>query len=189
MLKGIIQFSHHLLKKSVNKGDIAIDATCGNGNDTLILSDIVGENGQVLAFDIQEKAIQSSKQLIMDNNRDNVHFIHDSHANIEKYIKIENKEKIGGAIFNLGYLPRSDKTIITRGESTIVAINSILKYLKKDGIVVAVVYHGHEGGKTEKEMVLKHVINLDQKVYNVLKYGFINQKNNPPFIIAIQKRH
>lgn len=188
MLKGILNYSHHLLNKSINQGDIAIDATCGNGNDTLYLSKIVGEQGKVIAFDIQEQAIQNSRQLIADNERDNVSFIHDSHEKIQDYLPDKLKGKVGGAVFNLGYLPRSDKSIITKGESTIVAIDSILEYLKKDGLIVIVIYHGHEGGKTEKELVLRHVIKLDQNKYNVLKYGFINQKNNPPFIVAIQKK-
>ncbi len=188
MLKGILNYAHHLLEDSIKEGELVIDATCGNGNDTLFLSKIVGDKGHVLAFDIQEQAIENTKQLISDNGFDNVSVINDSHAHIEKYLPEEIDKTIGGAIFNLGYLPRSDKTIITVGQSTIIAVDTILHHLKKDGLVVIVVYHGHEGGKDEKETVLKHVINLDQKEYTVLKYGFINQKNNPPFIIAIQKR-
>jgi 16S rRNA C1402 N4-methylase RsmH len=188
MLKGILNYAHHLLEDSINVGETVIDATCGNGNDTLFLSKIVGDDGHVLAFDVQEQAIENTKQLIQANNFDNVSFINDSHAHLSEYLSVEMVGKIGGSIFNLGYLPRSDKTIITEGQSTIAAIDTILHFLKKNGLIVIVVYHGHEGGKSEKEIVLKHVINLDQKKYSVLKYGFINQKNNPPFIIAIQKR-
>lgn len=188
MLKGILNYAHHLLEESINEGEIVIDATCGNGNDTLFLSKIVGNEGHVLAFDIQEQAIQNTKQLISDNGFDNVSVINDSHAHLEKYLPEKMNGTIGGAIFNLGYLPKSDKTIITEGHSTIAAIDTILTNLKKDGLIVIVVYHGHEGGKDEKELVLKHVINLEQREYSVLKYGFINQKNNPPFIVAIQKR-
>lgn len=188
MLKGILNYAHHLLEESVNEGEIVIDATCGNGNDTLFLSKLVGNEGHVLAFDIQEQAIQNTAQLISDNGFDNVSVIHDSHAHIEKYLPKNMNKPIAGAIFNLGYLPKSDKTIITEGQSTITAVDTILDHLKKDGLVVIVVYHGHEGGKSEKELVLKHVVHLDQKEYSVLKYGFINQKNNPPFIVAIQKR-
>lgn len=188
MLKGILNYSHHLLEESVSQGEIVIDATCGNGNDTLFLSKLVGKDGHVLAFDIQEQAILNTKKLMHDRDIDHVSVINDSHSHIEKYLPEGIGEKIGGAIFNLGYLPRSDKTIITEGNSTITAINTILDHLKINGLIVIVVYHGHEGGKSEKEMVLKHVINLDQKHFSVMRYGFINQKNNPPFIIAIQKR-
>lgn len=188
MLKGILNYAHHLLEISINEGELVIDATCGNGNDTLFLSKIVGNDGHVLAFDIQAQAIQNTKQLIKENDVQNVSVIHDSHAHINQYLSGEINHIIGGAVFNLGYLPRSDKTIITEGESTITAVDTILQYLKKDGVIVIVVYHGHDGGKDEKEMILKHVVHLDQQKYNVLKYGFINQKNNPPFIIAIEKK-
>lgn len=185
-LKGIINYSHHLLEECVNVGDTVIDATCGNGNDTLFLSELVGNEGQVLAFDIQEQAIQTTRHLLEQHSQKNVSLIYDSHAHVDQYI--EDDQTIGGAIFNLGYLPKSDKTVITKGPSTITALDKILNVLKKKGMVVLVIYHGHDGGKDEKEAVLKHVIQLDQKSFNVLQYGFINQKNNPPFIIAIEKK-
>lgn len=188
MLKGILKFSHHLLEESVCDGELVIDATCGNGNDTLFLSEIVGKHGHVLAFDIQEKAIVTTRETLINNGISNVSLIHDSHANLEDYLLKEDNQTIGGAIFNLGYLPKSDKKIITKPESTITAIDTILYSLKKNGLIVLVVYHGHDGGKEEKEAILKHAIRLDQKEFNVLQYGFINQKNNPPFIIAIQKK-
>lgn len=188
MLKGIINYAHHLLEESISKGELAIDATCGNGNDTVFLSKLVGTDGQVLAFDIQEQAIAATDEALKSKNISNVSLIHDSHANLEKYIPVEGNQTIGGAIFNLGYLPRSDKTVITKPDSTITAVNTILQRLKPNGLLVLVVYHGHDGGKEEKEALLKHVMHLKQEEFNVLRYGFINQKNNPPFIIAIQKK-
>jgi len=182
---GVIQYSHKLLKQSIEKGELAIDATCGNGNDTIVLSDIVGDDGKVFAFDIQDQAIQTTKERLAELNKKNVKLIKDSHANLKQYLLKE--EQIGGAIFNLGYLPRSDKRIITKGASTIKALETILKHLKKKGITVLVVYHGHEGGSEEKEQLLQYVTNLDQKHFQVLRYGYINQINNPPFVIAIKK--
>src|SRR5699024_12544376 len=72
--------------------------------------------------------------------------------------------------------------------STLISLDTILGFLKPKGVIVLVVYYGHDGGRSEKDALLKHVIQLDQKKYNVLKYGFINQKNNPPFIIAVQRK-
>lgn len=188
MLKGILNFAHHLLEESAEEGDVVIDATCGNGNDTLFLSKLVGSSGSVLAFDVQSQAISNTKEALIKNDRDNVSLIHDSHENIIDYLPDEMYKKIGGAIFNLGFLPKSDKSIITKSYSTIIAMDTILSFLKKNGLIVIVVYHGHEGGKQERDALLKHVIHLDQKKFSVLQYGFINQKNNPPFILAIQKK-
>jgi len=188
MLKNILNYAHYLLQQTVTKGETVIDATCGNGNDTLFLSEHVGDKGHVLAFDIQEQAIDNTKQKLAENQSSNVTLILDSHENINSYIDPKLAGHLGGAIFNLGYLPKSDKKVITKGESTTTAIETILPKLKKNGLVVLVIYHGHDGGKDEKNAVLNYVIHLDQKKYKVLRYGFINQKNDPPFIVAIQKK-
>lgn len=183
MIKRILDFSHHLLTESVQKGETVIDATCGNGFDTLFLSDLVGKAGKVLAFDIQKQAIQNTKKLLDKNSSTNVSLFHDSHASMDHYLQ----GKIGGAIFNLGYLPGSDKSIITKGKSTIAALATVLHALKKDRLAVLVVYYGHAGGNQEKDALLTYVTKLDQRNFSVLYYGFINQKNQPPFIIAIHK--
>ncbi|RKQ29691.1 class I SAM-dependent methyltransferase [Oceanobacillus halophilus] len=188
MLKGILNYAHYLLEESVHEGETVIDATCGNGNDTLFLSELVGENGHVLAFDIQEQAIAVTRNVLIKHGKSNVSLIHDSHANLSDYLPKDKKKTVGGAIFNLGYLPKSNKEVVTKPESTITALTIILDALKQNGLIVLVVYHGHEGGQEEKEAILKHVLKLNQKDYSVLRYGFINQKNNPPFIIAIQKK-
>ncbi|WP_099160050.1 class I SAM-dependent methyltransferase [Virgibacillus ndiopensis] len=186
MIKRIIDFSHQLLSDTVQKNDTVIDATAGNGNDTFFLSKLVGEKGHVIAFDIQKQAISTVHEMLKQHHITNTQVIHDSHENVSNYL--DGVKQLSGAIFNLGYLPKGDKTIITHGESTVKAIQSMFDFLKVNGIIVLVIYHGHEGGKQEKEILLQYVKNLSQKTYNVLQYGFINQKNNPPFIIAIEKR-
>lgn len=188
MLTGIIQYAHQLLEQTVTKNDIVIDATCGNGNDTLFLSNLVGNNGHVYAFDIQKQAIESTKAKLQEHHKENITYIHDSHANLSSYISEDLKGKIGGAVFNLGYLPRSDKKIVTKGDTTVSAIEQLLEYIRTKGLIVIVIYHGHDGGKDEKNAVLSYVKQLDQKDFSVIRYGFINQVNNPPFVIAIEKK-
>ncbi len=174
-----------MLEEVVRQGDTVMDATCGNGNDTFFLSQLVKEDGNVFAFDIQEKALENTSTLLSKNNIQNVKLIHDGHENCEKYIP--TNDELAGAIFNLGYLPKGDHQIITTPQNTIRAIQSILTRLRPNGRIVIVVYHGHMGGKEEKEKVLDFCGNLDQSCYQVLQYQFINQINHPPFIIAIEK--
>lgn len=184
-MKRPVEFAHALLKESISEGDFLIDATCGNGNDTLFLAKLTGEKGLVHAYDIQDDAISRSKELTKDFN--NINFILDSHAQINDYLEKEEIPSIDGAIFNLGYLPKGDKAIITLAESTLKALDAILSKLNKGKRAVIVIYHGHEGGKEEKNAVLEYVQGLNQKEFAVLKYQFINQKNNPPFVIGIEK--
>lgn len=188
MFTGIIPFAHNLLKDVIEENDIVIDATCGNGHDTLFLANLVGEHGHVYTFDVQAQAIEKTKELLAKNDVENVTSIHDSHAKINTYIPKEYQEKVSAAVFNLGYLPRSDKSIITQADSTIAALKQLLPYMRKSGRIVLVVYHGHEGGKEEKDAVVDFAEQLEQQLYQVIRYQFINQKNNPPFVVAIEKK-
>lgn len=186
MLVNILQYAHDLLRKTVNPGEIAVDATCGNGNDTLLLAELVGESGKVLAFDVQQQAIETTKRALDEAGYTNTQLIQKSHEFLDEFVS--ESEEISGAIFNLGYLPRSDKKIITKSSSTLPAVSKILERLKKSGLLILVVYHGHEGGKDEKDALLDYVEELNQKDFQVLRYQFINQKNNPPFVLAIEKK-
>ncbi|WP_082233543.1 class I SAM-dependent methyltransferase [Halobacillus massiliensis] len=187
-LKRVIPFAHELMRSTLRDGDIAIDGTCGNGYDTVLLRELVGKSGHVYGFDVQKQAIDNTKARLEELGLDrNVTLFHKSHHEIEETIPTEHLEELKAAIFNLGYLPGSDKKIVTHQNQTISSLSSILEYLQPGGMVVLVVYHGHPGGAEEKEAVLEYTSELSQKNFQVLQYGFINQKNNPPFIIAIEK--
>lgn len=183
-LKRVLPFAKQLLVSAVEPGDTVVDATAGNGHDTLFLTELVGEHGHVYAFDVQGEAIQATtKKLEEANKLEIATLIQDGHENLHLYIQ----QEISAAIFNLGYLPGSDHEIITTGKSTLQAIESLLHLLKIGGIIVLVVYLGHPGGKEEKEALLSYVHHLPQSFAHVISYQFINQQNNPPFIIAIEK--
>ena len=184
-MKRIIPYAHGLLQEVVQDGDVAIDATCGNGHDTLLLSRLVGINGEVHSFDIQEQAITNTSQLLKENDVTNVQLHLDGHENVDKYL---HDKAIRAAIFNLGYLPGEDHSIITKPETTIEAIQKIQDRLVTGGRIVLVIYHGHEGGREEKESVVSYCEALDQKHFEVTRYEFINQINLPPFVVAIEKR-
>lgn len=187
MLDNALHFSHHLLKKTVVKGDVVIDATVGNGNDTVLLASLVGAAGKVYGFDIQEQAIQATKEkLLLTGLSQQVQLVKQSHEYVASILP--EKTELAAAIFNLGYLPNGDKSVITNKESTIKAVKSILPSLRKSALLLIVVYSGHQGGEAEKEALLNFVIGLPQDSYGVLRYGFINQKNQPPFLLAIEKK-
>jgi 16S rRNA C1402 N4-methylase RsmH len=187
-LDRIIPFSKKILQTIVAEGDIVVDATMGNGYDTVFLANLVGKTGHVFAFDIQQQALKNTKQRLENEQlTSQVTLLQSSHANIFEHIPKAYHGKIAGAIFNLGYLPGGDKSIVTTPDSTITAIKNLLQMLKSEGIIVLVIYHGHEEGKIERDKLLDYVQNLKQEQAHVLQYGFVNQKNDPPFIIAIEK--
>jgi len=178
----ILPFTKHLLNRCVEAGETVIDATCGNGNDTLFLSELVGDRGLVLAFDIQERAIEVTREKLESAKISNVKLILDGHENVKNYTDSE----ISAAIFNLGYLPGSDKSITTNGETTWRAVTNILKNLKKSGIIILVIYHGHDSGKIERDAIEANIATLDKGATAVLRYEFLN-KESAPYIIAIER--
>lgn len=183
ILHRVLPFSKRLIEKTVQPGETVVDATAGNGNDTQFLAEHVGEDGHVFAFDIQQQALDATKKRL-GNLAERTTLILDSHENVDEYIK----KPIGGAMFNLGYLPYSDDlSIITKAESTITALHKLLGFLKRDGMITIAVYDGHEGGKEERDAVLNYVTKLHQADVHVARYEIINQRNNPPFLLAIEK--
>lgn len=173
------------IENSINEGDVVVDATMGNGYDTKYLAEKVGDTGFVYSFDIQEAAIKSTRKKLEKSNLINrVNLILDGHENMDKYVK----EEVSCVLFNLGYLPRADHNVITKPNTTIKAIEHSLKLLKPHGIISIAIYTGHEGGMEEKNSVYDFVKKLDQNEFNVLESGFINQINNPPQLILIEKK-
>ncbi|MCQ2602947.1 MAG: class I SAM-dependent methyltransferase [Clostridia bacterium] len=62
---------HETITKYVKDGDTCIDATAGRGYDTAFLCDLVGKDGKVIAFDIQESAIESTQKLLEEKGHKN----------------------------------------------------------------------------------------------------------------------
>lgn len=180
-MKKILQFAHDIINDKVSSNDICVDMTIGNGNDTLLLCK---KAKFVYGFDIQNKAIENTDNLLKENNLKNYKLILKSHSEIDSYIN----EKIKLFIYNLGYLPKGDKQITTLYETTLLSLNKALYLLDNKGIIILVVYPGHEQGSIESIKVIEFVSNLSQKEYDVVKYEFINQINNPPYLLVIERK-
>lgn len=184
-LNKVTDINKTYIKDIINEGDVVVDATMGNGYDTLYLAQKVGKNGKVYAFDVQEEAIKStSKKIEREGFNSSVELILDGHQNMDNYVK----EEVSCILFNLGYLPRAKHQIITKSDTTITAIEKGLKLLKPNGVMSIAIYSGHEGGMDEKEAVYEYTSKLDQNYFNVLSTKFINQINNPPELILIEKK-
>lgn len=182
-LTRVTEFSQLMMSQYIKAGDIAVDCTMGNGHDTLFLANLVGEEGKILSFDIQETALKKTKLLLEKNNvHESVILVNDSHENIDRYVN-----EIDGAIFNLGYLPGENNNITTNSISTLIALKKCLKLLKPMGAVSLVLYYGHEEGLKEKNSILNYVKTLGSP-FHVIKTEYINQINNPPIIVTIIKK-
>ncbi len=181
-MKDILVFAKEILQERLQKDGTFVDFTMGNGHDTLYFAQYCSE-GHVYAFDVQQMALDNTKKLLDDNGGfDNVTLILDSHHNVDKYVEGE----IDAGIFNLGYLPGSDKSVTTQCNTTLEALDKAVKMLKVGGVIVVIIYPGHSEGTREADMVEEFCAKLDKHTYNTYKYALLNKKN-PPYIVAAEK--
>ncbi|WP_438831138.1 tRNA (mnm(5)s(2)U34)-methyltransferase [Streptococcus pluranimalium] len=179
-MKRPLEFSHDFLEEVLDNDSVALDATMGKGNDTVFLAK---QSRRVYAFDVQEEALEKTRQRLVIEGLTNVDLILDGHENLDHYVR----EPLRAAIFNLGYLPSADKSIITKPHTTLQAIEKVLDRLEVGGRLAIMVYYGHEGGEMEKDAILNFVRQLDQKAYTVMLYQALNQINTPPFLVMVEK--
>ena len=171
------------IRQQVQEGDFCIDATMGNGNDTLLLSQLCGESGKVLAFDIQEQALTATqKRLNAGHVPKNYRLLLESHANMDHYVQ---PDSVSCIVFNLGYLPGGDHAKATHASSSIEALTKSLSLLKKGGLISLCIYSGGDSGFEERDAVLSWLKNLDSHKYLVIRSDYYNRPNNPPIPVLI----
>lgn len=180
----ITELAHYFILLAIRSGDIAIDATAGNGYDTLFLAERVGPNGHVYAFDVQDEALAKTAMRLKYNNLDQrVTLVKDSHCNLSNYFR----EKASVIMYNLGYLPGGDLKVTTDSTSTLSSLKQALKLLSPGGIITVVLYPGHPEGSLEKEELILFCRNLGAPDFSVIQIELLNRNNKPPELIVIQK--
>ena len=185
MRYSVSEIVHEAIKPHVTEGGLCMDATAGNGNDTLYLAKLVGVEGQVIAFDIQEDAVANTEKRLQEQDMsERAKVVLDSHVNMASYAKENTVDCI---VFNLGYLPGGDHKMATQANSSIEAMNVALKLLKKKGLLSVTIYSGGDSGFEEKDAVLSWLRQLDQRKYLVLVTEYYNRQNNPPIPVRIIK--
>lgn len=173
------ELTHLLIRHIIKEGNRVVDATAGNGHDTLFLSELVGINGKVFSYDIQAQAIDNTKELTKDKT--NIEYLLKSH----EFIDQTNLDLV---LFNLGFLPNGDKSITTLKDTTIKSISNLINSydLNPNMHIFIVVYPGHPEGKLESDELLNFTKNLDKHLL-VTTYIPHNQ-NNAPYLITINKK-
>jgi glycine oxidase len=145
--------AHDAVRELVRKGEIAIDATAGNGHDTQFLAELVGSDGTVFAFDIQESALEKTARRLNEAKVQNVILIKHDHADLATLIPREYHGRVAAVMFNLGYLPGADKEVVTNAESSRSGIHQAVTLLRPGGVLTALAYTGHDGGNAEADAI------------------------------------
>lgn len=181
VLKNTTALALTMCLQYADRNGVAVDATCGNGHDTLWLAE---RFAKVYGFDIQESAIAATAARIAEAGLENVELIHDGHEKMADYVK----ERPRVIVFNLGYLPGGDKSISTETGSTLEALNDALRILEVDGLLCITMYQGHCEGYRERLKVLEWAKTLDKATYHCVRTDMVNQPNNPPEILWITRK-
>ncbi len=178
----LVGLHKHFIMEHLREGDVAVDFTMGNGNDTLFLSKAVGETGRVYAFDIQEEALASTRAHLESNGAPkNYTLICASHHRVKEFVS----EPIKAGMFNLGYLPRSGKkAVTTMRETTMPAVEAALELLAPDGVLIVAIYPGHEEGALEGEMLREYFSSLSRFRICPSEFKILNSPTSPYFFLV-----
>ncbi|MFO1006348.1 MAG: class I SAM-dependent methyltransferase [Planctomycetaceae bacterium] len=204
-MKPITQLAHELLATHA-KGSLAIDATAGNGHDTLFLANLVGPTGTVWAFDIQSEALRKTAARLCEHqvpvelrlksaspapageNHSRVVAIEANHAELARHLPVEARGRVAAIMFNLGYLPGADKSCITTTASTLAALDAAIEFLAPLGVLTVVVYPGHAGGQSEADAVRGWFALKGQQPDMGLLTNTESTTQTGPQLLALQRR-
>lgn len=180
-LVDLVGLHKYFIMEHLSEGDVAVDFTMGNGNDTLFLSKAVGEKGKVYAFDIQEDALISTRAHLEANGApENYTLICASHHRVKEFVT----EPIKAGMFNLGYLPRSGrKAVTTMRETTMPAVEAAIELLAPDGVLIVAIYPGHEEGALEGEMLREYFSTLSKYRICPSEFKILNSPTSPYFFL------
>jgi ubiquinone/menaquinone biosynthesis C-methylase UbiE len=188
-IDSVLDFAHTLATDALEEGDAAVDATVGNGHDTVVLARRVGTAGTVHGFDVQAEAIRSTRSRLQDAGEAGQVTLHRAgHETMEQHVPPDLVGQVGAVTFNLGYLPGSDSPVTTGPSTTIPALEAAVRVLRPGGVVTIVLYTGHEGGAREARAVDDWAADLPQEAVHALSYRFVNQRHDPPRLLALEKR-
>ncbi len=176
-----IKLAHSLWEQLLKPGDLAIDATCGNGYDTIKLASLCASNesGSVLGFDIQEEAISSTKKKIPDHFIQQIELHHMNHLEIDQLVTKESAKLI---VYNLGYLPGGDKSITTKTDDTLESIKRSLPLIQRGGAISITCYPGHDEGLKEQGVLLDFASTLKAFEWCSIHHTWLNRKKGPTLL-------
>lgn len=184
-MKRATVLAHEHLAMILREGDLAVDATLGNGHDALYLAKLVGENGKVIGFDVQAQAIESSRRRLNEAGvLSRCDLIEAGHEKMEEFVA----DEVSAVTFNLGYLPGADQETITKSSSTLESLESSCGLLRVGGLITCVCYPGHPGGLEEAEDVMNWAENLPVDKFRVEFHNEKGRHDGRPFLVSVWRR-
>lgn len=192
-VEGLIPLSRRVLAAALASGreagaPCALDATAGNGHDTLFLASQVGDAGRVWAFDVQTAALAAARARVAEAGLvERVVFVHAGHERLGEILPPDVAGRLYAATFNLGYLPGSDKKTVTHAPTTLAALEALLPLIAVHGLLCVHAYLGHSGGEAEGAAVARWFEGLPWTAWRVAGYGFSNKPANREALFLAEK--
>ena len=183
-LGSLTTLAHQFITQHLPPEAIVIDATLGNGHDALFLAQTVGEKGQLYGFDIQMAAIEQTTERLNNHSvTASCQLFHQCHSTMINCIPSDLHGRIAAIMFNLGYLPHGNKDIITRSETTLLALQQATVLLGANGILTILSYPGHPGGSDETQQVNQWIAELDEQFEKKCYFDPDNPKSPVLFLL------
>jgi 16S rRNA C1402 N4-methylase RsmH len=179
--------AHLLMAERLSPGDRCIDATAGNGHDTVFLRQKTGERGLVAAIDIQAVAIESTRNLLRQQGLETgCRLIKGDHAQLLSLLGNDWLAAARVICFNLGYLPGGDKQHATQSASTLAALQAALAFLAPGGLLAVTAYPGHREGASESEAVAAFMSELATNGYFVNSWSGLSTAKPAPVLYVVR---
>lgn len=184
----LTELAHQICRQTLQPGDVAIDATAGNGHDTLFLAETVGPAGRVFAFDIQPEALEQTRQQLETLNDERVTLIAGSHADMGNLIPAGHHGNVKAIVFNLGYLPGGNKQITTQTGTTLRALEAACRLVADSGLISIVAYPGHVAGSAETKAVEQFLQHKEQEGWNLQKFPEEAANESTPKLFVLSRQ-
>lgn len=185
----VVHVARDIAMAHLQPGDVAVDLTVGNGNDTQWLAETVGNEGEVYGFDVQQSAIDTTRdRLSAANTSEVVRLFLADHSRLKKTLPSRVHGRVALAVANLGYLPGSGSPVVTQPETTLAAFSASLEVLRPKGALVAVVYTGHIGGPEEKDAVENWAGKLDADQFSTEWIFHPGGEPRAPRVLVVRRK-
>jgi hypothetical protein len=186
LFRSHLDLAHQYWERLVKPGDLVIDATCGNGQDTLKLAQLAisSHAGQVYACDIQPQAIEQSRDYLT------------KHLSTQQLLRLEwrlgchstfpseippNSVKL--IVYNLGYLPGGDKNRTTQTQTSLESLFQAQQLIIPGGAISLTCYPGHAEGSLEEEAILRYASHLPPHEWNCCHHRWLNREKSPSLLL------
>lgn len=174
-----IQMAHLLMEAFIKPGDHVLDMTLGNGHDMQKLLGLCGPSGMLTGFDIAAEAIARCREIAAGFPGYSIELKHKCHAECGDIAPFRF------AVYNLGYLPGSDKTVTTRAETTIRSVQTLLPKMQEDGMICITAYRTHDNNKEADQL---HAWLSEQTLASVRSWARLPDDGHSPILYALYNK-